>query len=450
MSNDATVIVDEPLEAFAAGVNWRMWGAAALMTVVVAAGSIYANLAWTVTNPADFRYFPPFEAGFNANHNRALGHEYFAIARALAAGKGFADPFPAAKGPTAWMPPVLPALLAALLWVCEGDAAAVVIIVLVLKGCVLIGTGLLVVQVARQTAPRVGIALPTLVFLVLLLARFRQAFQFANDAWIILLAVDLLLAGFLWFDYIRSWRTAALWGLCGGVCALVSPIAAFAWGGVTLIDCCRARAWSRLAVALTAFALTLTPWMIRNYLVFGRWLPVKSNLAYELYQSQCLQPDGLLQSPTFGLHPNVSGSRESFDFQALGEIGYLDLKRRQFWDAVAANPMDFFDRVAERFLAATVWYVPFQRTHEARHPWLLWFHRLTHPWPLVGLAVLVLTGVVRPLQRAHGCAIGVYCLYLLPYIVISYYDRYAFPVLAAQALLTIWGIERVVSLLRSR
>jgi hypothetical protein len=37
---------------------------------------------------------------------------------------------------------------------------------------------------------------------------------------------------------------------------------------------------------------------------------------------------------------------------------------------------------------------------------------------------------------------------LLPYIVISYYDRYAFPVLAAQALLTFWGIERVLSLLR--
>jgi len=316
----------------------------------------------------------------------------------------------------------------------------------VLKGCVLIGTGLLVVQVAQRTAPRIGIALPTVVFLVLLLARFRQAFQFANDAWIILLAVDLLLAGFLWFDYIRTWRTAALWGLCGGVCALVSPIAAFAWGGVTFIDCCRARAWSRLAVTVTAFALTLTPWTIRNYIVFGRWLPVKSNLAYELYQSQCLQPDGLLSN--FGLHPNVSGSRESHDFVALGEIGYLDLKRQQFWDAVAANPMDFLDRVAERFLGATLWYVPFQRHQEARHPWLLWFHRLTHPLPFVGLAVLVITGVVRPLQRAPWCAIGVYSLYLLPYIVISYYDRYAFPVLAAQALLTIWGIERVVSLLR--
>jgi hypothetical protein len=64
----------------------------------------------------------------------------------------------------------------------------------------------------------------------------------------------------------------------------------------------------------------------------------------------------------------------------------------------------------------------------------------------VGLVVLVLTGVVRPLRRAPWCAIGVYSLYLLPYIVISYYDRYAFPVLAAQALLTIWGIDRVLSL----
>lgn len=109
------------------------------LSVVVVACSIYANLAWAVTNPADFRYFPPSEAGVNANHNRALGHEYFNIARALAAG----------------------------------------------------------------------------IYLVLL-ARFRRGFQYADLSWLLMPAINLMLAGFLWFGYIRSWRIAVA---CSAACA---------------------------------------------------------------------------------------------------------------------------------------------------------------------------------------------------------------------------------------
>ena len=77
-------------------------------------------------------------------------------------------------------------------------------------------------------------------------------------------------------------------------------IVALAWGVLTLPGARGQRAWSRLGVAVLAAGLTVTPWVVRNYLVFGRLIPIKSNLAYELYQSQCLQPDGLLRSSTFG------------------------------------------------------------------------------------------------------------------------------------------------------
>ena len=73
----------------------------------------------------------------------------------------------------------------------------------------------------------------------------------------------------------------------------------------------RRRAWRRLALALAFAGLTLLPWTVRNFLVFGRVIPVKSNLAYELYQSQCLQPDGLITYRTFDRHPGRFGNRES-------------------------------------------------------------------------------------------------------------------------------------------
>src|SRR5712691_4161088 len=124
--------------------------AAVTLTVAVLMLSVYANLSFAVSDPADFRYFPPFQPSFNANMNRNLGSEYINIARAVAAGEGFANPFVERTGPTAWMPPILPYLLAGLLWACDGERDCVMAIVLVVQTCVLIGTGLLVLELARR------------------------------------------------------------------------------------------------------------------------------------------------------------------------------------------------------------------------------------------------------------------------------------------------------------
>jgi hypothetical protein len=203
-------------------------------------------------------------------------------------------------------------------------------------------------------------------------------------------------------------------------------------------------------VAVPVALLILAPWTVRNYLVFGRLIPVKSNLAYELYQSQCLQPDGLLQTLTFQSHPNNRASREGREFTAFGEMAYLDRKREQFARAVRADPLDYLDRVACRFLGATVWYVPVNRPQEARHPWGLWLGRLTHPLPLLGLLVLAGTAGWQRLYPAQWMVLGIYVVYLLPYIGASYYDRYAAPLLGVKVLLVLWAADRLLSLWAGR
>ncbi len=42
---------------------------------------------------------------------------------------------------------------------------------------------------------------------------------------------------------------------------------------------------------------------------------------------------------------------------------------------------------------------------------------------------------------------GVYLLYLLPYVGVSYYDRYAMPLLAVKILLVLWSADRVLVML---
>src|SRR5262245_55730811 len=91
----------------------RTLATASALAAGVVACAVYANLALAVADPADYRFFPPFEPGVNANDNRHLSEqtEYASIGRSLVQGKGFVDPFARPTGPTAWMPPILPAFL---------------------------------------------------------------------------------------------------------------------------------------------------------------------------------------------------------------------------------------------------------------------------------------------------------------------------------------------------
>jgi hypothetical protein len=416
----------------------------AATAVFVTACSIYANLSFAVTDPAAYRFFPPFEAYRNANENRnaVAATEYAHIGWSLFQGEGFANLFGRDTGATAWMPPVLPAILAGLFWIRNGNRDAVMVLLIVMQTLVLIGTGFLVLALVRKTTKHVGTGVAATAFSVGLLQHFRLCFQRTDDCWVVLLALDLLIAGLTWFDPLGSAWRAAVWGIVGGICSLINPVIGFAWGALSLPVAWRRRGWFAVSISLAVAGLTLAPWTIRNYLVLGRWIPVKSNLAYELYQSQCLQADGLIQRATFLHHPGRP-NKEAQEYDTLGEIAYLDYKCKQFWQAVRPDPKDFAERVAERFLGATLWYVPFDRNEGAVRPWVFWCSRFIHPLPFMAVLVLLLTAFRQPLDWAQWTVLGVYLFYLLPYVVIGYYERYAVPLLAAKVLLVVWAIDRL-------
>jgi hypothetical protein len=420
------------------------WLAAALAVAIVAC-SIYAHLALLVEDPVSYRYFPPFKPYVNDLDTRHLAEvtEYAHIASALRKGEGFAHPFARPTGPTAWMPPVLPLLLAALQMLANDNRVFTILVVVILQDLTLIVTALLVLAAARQVAGPRGPLVATVVFLAALLLDFRLCFQFTHDSWLVLLALDLLIVGFSWWRPLDSWKRACGWGLCGGVSALINPILAPVWGIGCLAITLRDRSWARFSLALGCGLLTLVPWTIRNYLVFGRLIPIKSNLAHELYQSQCLQPDGLIQRSTFREYVGRASSAEARQYDALGEMAFLDRKGAQFRQAVAADPMDFINRVSDRFLGTTLWYVPFDRAQTQQHPWLLGLHRLAYALPFAALLILLASASWRRLHTIEWVVIGVYGAYLIPYIGISYYERYAFPLLAVKVLLVTCSLERL-------
>ncbi len=414
------------------------------LILVVAICSIYASLAFAITNPANFRYFPPYLPQVNGNGAKHLGGEYYQIARSLVDGEGFSHPFEQPTGPTTWQPPVLPLILAGLLWA-TGSREGVTAVVVVLQDCVLIGTTFLVLALLMQTTRRIAPALAAGLCCAALIFDFKLHFQMTNDLWIVLLAVDLLIAGLCFLKPLQGWKSAGGWGLFGGLCVLINPIVGLAWGVLSSVVALRQRGWRQLCIALLAAALVLSPWTIRNYLVFGRFIPSKGNLAFELYQSQCLQKNGLLMK--FINHPyGTAKNDEGREYKALGETRYLDRKWEQYWESVCADPLECLDRVAARFLGATLWYVSLHRG-DGLAAWELWIGRLTHPLPFLSLLVLLSSAVWQRLHPSQWIVIGVYVLYLLPYVAISYYDRYAAPLLAAKILLVLWAADRGLFLL---
>jgi hypothetical protein len=377
--------------------------------------------------------------------NDHLGAEYDDIARAIRNGKGFSDPFGVQSGSTAWMPPVLPLVLAGMYWACHDDRTAVVQLVLLVKALVITLTGWLVTREAAALGrPWLGLG----VFALSLADNAYYLFDTTSDVWIMLLVFDLLwlLSRTLTSNGPHSASTQAMWGLFGGVAALCSPIVGWTWGG--LVGCHLYSRRSPLAthrgatvlIVLAVAILVVAPWTLRNRLVMGMWVPVKSNFAFELWQSHCIDDDGILDGHGLSRHPRVC-TTERLQYVERGEMDYLAGK----WDEVASSivrqPWKFVTRVANRFLAACVCRSPGAFGDNSR--WLFLGCAVSFSAPLIAILV-ILVGRAVPLEPAPKVAICVYALYLAPYIVISYYDRYGAALFGIKAVLLLYGLDTVL------
>ena len=160
------------------------------LVAVVFLVSFYTNLSYFVKEPQQLRFFPPFVEGVNLNHNAHLGAEYYFIAEALVAGKGFSDPFQVDSGPTAWMPPLYTFLLAVLIFIFKLKPVVTCVIIF-LKNAVLVFAGITVYEVAKRTTVRIKAEFAVFLYLVFLLSSYRRFFQFTHDSWLLLFLINI-------------------------------------------------------------------------------------------------------------------------------------------------------------------------------------------------------------------------------------------------------------------
>lgn len=289
------------------------------------------------------------------------------VARSIASGHGFGNVF-AETGPTAVLPPVYSYLLAGIFKVFGIETAKSVIAALSLNSLFSALTCVPVFLIARRAlGDRVA-----------KWAGWGWAFSpygvyyGADWAWSTCL-VTLEIAWLFYFAWrLEDSRRARDWlffGLCGGFTALTEPVSLSVvplLGLYTLYRRYRrGLSWPgpMFAAALAAIAV-MSPWIARNYMVFHKFIPVRSGFGLEFYIGNNGYSTRWVNS---SLHPNHSDA-ELGEYERDGEVAYMDHKKAQAFDYIRNHPAWYAWMTGRRILYMWTGYWSFSREYLKEEP----------------------------------------------------------------------------------
>lgn len=251
------------------------------------------------------------------------------IARSIAAGKGFAGPLYEDTGPSAWMTPVYPYIIAGFFRVFGIYTKAAALALLSFNALVSALTCIPIFFFARRSfGERVA------KWAAWTWAFFPYGIYFpAERIWETWLATFLLCLLFQIVlqleetDTIPAWiGTGFLWGFAGLTSAVVLTVAPFLHAWVAYRRRLQRKNWvgPTLACALAGAAIC-SPWFLRNYTVFHRLIPFRDNMGIVLRLGTKGNSD--YWGP-YELGP-WNSSEEWQEFKTRGEIHYMDHKADQ-------------------------------------------------------------------------------------------------------------------------
>jgi len=343
-----------------------------------------------------------------------FGYETGRIARSLATGEGFANPLFEKTGPTAWMTPVFPLVLAGVFKVFGVYSKASALAILSLDGLFSALTCLPLFYAARECfGERAGF------YAAWGWALFPYAiFLSANFVWescLTALLLTMLFACTLRLSRPQSnWAWAgfgALWGLA----ALTSPavLAVFpcmvGWACYQLQR--KKKRWAGpAAICALVLLVSVAPWMARNCRTFHRFSPLRDNFWLEVWVGN--NGDTSYWAPD-DAHPSTSDT-ELAEYDRLGELGYMAKKKTQAIEFISSHPGVFMVTSIRRFIYTWTGYWSFAPGYLAIEPF--------DPYNIVfcsGLTVLMLIGLRRAFRVAREAAI-LFTLVLICFPLIYY------------------------------
>jgi hypothetical protein len=465
------------------------------------------------------------------------GWEYAYLAQALLSGRGFADPFGVASGPSAWMPPLLVVWIATVFAI-FGIKTQFSLYVLGFSNIFLLGLSVFILfRIFAYSAFSKQRWLPVVGLLWLVLAWPTYFFALYHDVLLNL----LLLTGLVYLHLriepaaaaissatessqrrLRRWILVLYFLLPLANPVMIAPAVLLALLRIfaprlMALTALGTYARQSLIFALLSLITSSLIWTGRNYITLGTPHFIKSNFWYELYQTSVLDADGLLSEEFFmRTHPALR-PQNAQQFAERGEALVLQHAKAATLAKLNAQPEDFWLRVQRRALNA-FWYLDLstdvaqiqghfsraelaqllrsplavrsnvdarpiwcslllpadsvrremQRLKPLRGPYAfrIWKRQslqlrrslalnskprggylLAAVPTLLSLSVLVLALGGKKLWPALPIAAVVHLSFLLPYALVSHYERYQFPLLALFALLISYSLLSLCALL---
>jgi 4-amino-4-deoxy-L-arabinose transferase-like glycosyltransferase len=293
------------------------------------------------------------------------------VGRQIATGHGFSW-----AGPTAFVPPAYPFLLAGIFkvfGVYTWDAAVAALILNALLSAL---TCFTIFHIARRIFGAGVAALSgwAWTFSALSVANAEDV----NDAPISAFLFTLLFLYLMRFNGRTRLRYWAAYGLLWGGLGLLSPAL------LTLFPCFLVWLWwrngavscaPRVCAAALGSILAISPWLVRNYLVFNRFIPIRSALPLALYWGN--------NAGKHHPHPSIN-ENEMEKLGEMGESAYMDQYGREAVGYIETHKAAFVEasltRVFGWWEGPSPWFSR-SRLETAGH--LL--YRLKPPFALCGL-----------------------------------------------------------------
>ena len=349
-----------------------------------------------------------------------IGFETGRVARSIATGHGFSSPFEGNTGPTAWLTPVYPYLVAAVFRVLGVYTTASSVVILIFNGLCAALTCIPIFLIGRKLASRrVGLWAAVLWAVLPSFMAIPMTWVWETSLTALLLTLLVLLT--LKLAETDHWKPWFGMGLLWGLAALTNP-AVLSFLPVSLLWA----GWQNrrqgrkfiapMAVAALVFVLAITPWLVRNYRAFGQFVFLRGNFGAELRYGNVVYGRGVWACCS---HPSLNDA-EFQKYAQLGELRYIQTKRQEALDFIRQYPGIFVGLTIRRIVyfwngIPDVW-------SEDLEP----FDMLKN-WPYLFLSAVGLLGaaeMLRQKQRGAGLLIGLLLIYPAPYYITYPHERY--------------------------
>jgi 4-amino-4-deoxy-L-arabinose transferase-like glycosyltransferase len=282
--------------------------------------------------------------------NLPFGYEAGGIAAAIAQGRGFSSPLRLVQtGPTVWFTPIYPYLLAGIFKLFGVYSYTSSLVIRGLDNAFsAFTTWPLYAMAARAFGKRVGTA-AAWIWVVFPMSLFFST-VWVWDTALSALMLALLVAATIelrgserlgsWVGYGALWAVGAM--VNPGVVSILPPLALWALWPLRR----RFAIAGKLVLASSLiFAAGITPWTIRNYGVFHKFIPFRSNFGLELWLgNNPAVPDAW--SPW--LHPDDDPA-EAAKYSRMTEIPYMQEKQQEALRFIRTHPMDTLNFTMHRF-----------------------------------------------------------------------------------------------------